>query len=70
MASFGMVSPRSSPNILNLSVGYIQQISEKLDKYEERALENLDHAISNYVERRNDMKRPILEELEEETIAI
>ena len=65
-----MLSPRSSPSILTLTIGYIQQITEKLDRHDEMTLENLDHAIMNYVERRNELKKPILDSLEEETLSI
>lgn len=68
--SGSMMSPRSSPSILTIAINYIQQITEKLDRHDEGSLESLDHAIMNYVERRNELKRPILESLEEETLSI
>lgn len=65
-----VLSPRSSPSILNLSINYIEQITEKLERHDEISLENLDHAIMKYVERRNQIKKPILDSLEEETLSI
>ena len=44
-----VLSPRSSPSILNLSINYIEQITEKLERHDEISLENLDHAIMKYV---------------------
>ena len=41
--------PKSSLNVLPLTITYIQQITDKIDKYHEPHLENLDHAIMKYV---------------------
>ena len=41
--------PKSSVNILPLTITYIQQITDKIDKYNEPYLENLDHVIMKYV---------------------
>jgi hypothetical protein len=49
----GVSSPKSSAPMINLCATQIQQISEKLERYEESLLENLDSCIANYVERRN-----------------
>lgn len=47
--SSSLLSPRPSVNILPLTITYIQQITDKLDKYDEPNLENLDHTIMRYV---------------------
>ena len=69
MTSNGLTSPRSG-SLVMLTLTYLPQITEKLEKIDEETLRKLDEQIMKYVDKRNQLRKPILEDLEQQTLTI
>ena len=52
MTSNGLTSPRSG-SLVMLTLTYLPQITEKLEKIDEETLRKLDEQIMKYVDKRN-----------------
>ena len=62
-------SPKAN-SLVALTLSYLDQLISKLELIAEPSLNDLDAAITAYIQKRAELKRPILEELDEENLNI
>ena len=58
------------PGIITLTCAYLPQITAKLQYYPHNCLSQLDAHISEYIQRRHQLRQPILDELDSQPTEI